>query len=133
MSKQFVITDKERGVFFCFLLTMIYSHRPITDSSGRIVAVLAPPPSDLSYIESTKQAFEKMKHEVAQANFSPKELFDHRRGDFHALNIGLSYGNGHTRPTHFNGGRYQKIADALLEDAHIQRLASYQDGKSVLK
>jgi hypothetical protein len=107
-------------VVFFFLLTMIYSHRPIIDSSGRIVAVLAPSPSDLSYIESTKQAFEKMKHEVARANFSPKELFDHRRGDFHALNIGLSYGNGHTRPTH-------------LEDVHIQRLASYQDGKSVLK
>ena len=112
------------------LPTIIYRHQPITDCLGWVIAVLAPSPSDSSYVNSTKLAYEKMKYEAAHANLNSKELLDPKRGDFHALNIGLSYGNGHTHPTYSNGGRYQKIADALLGDVHIQRLASYQDCKS---
>ena len=133
MSEQFIITCKRRDGNGLNLLTITYSHQPITDCSGRIIAVLAPPPSDSTYIESARWAFEKMKSEAVQANFHPNDLFDPKRGDFHALNVGLSYGNGHTVPTHSNRGRYQKTADALCGDVHIQRLASYQDGKFIFK
>jgi hypothetical protein len=101
---------------------------------GRVVAVLAPPPNDPSYLESVNLACRKMKQELDLVHLDPKDLIDPKRGEgYFALNIGLSYGNGHTRPTHRDvGRRFQKMADALLEDVHIQRLASYQDGELYL-
>jgi len=106
------------------------SHQPITDSQGRVVAVLAPPPDDLSYHESIERACKKMANEASKFQFESKELVNPKRGNgFLALNVGLSYGNGHTKPTFRDLGRFQKLAEALLEDADIQRLASYQDGK----
>lgn len=111
------------------MLIMIYSHHPFTDGMGKVIAVLALPGNNLSYHESTKRAFTTMKTETARANFSPNELKDLKRGDYHALNVGLSYGNGHTKPTFRDLGRFKNLADTLLADADIQRLASYQDGE----
>lgn len=74
-----------------------------------------------------------MKKEMAKVHFDAKDLNDPKRGDgYFALNIGLSYGFGHTQPTRRRLGALQNLADALLEDLDIQRLASYQDGKSHL-
>jgi hypothetical protein len=70
-----------------------------------------------------------MRKETSLAKFDPKDL-KHRRGDdFAAVHIGLSYGNGHTKPTCPDLGRFRNLANALLGDTDIQRLASYQDGK----
>ena len=109
-----------------------YSPQPITDRLGRVIAVVAPAPNDPSYLESVRLACEKMKQEIAQANFEPKDLMDPKRGNgYYALNIGLSYGMGHTKLTNREiPRRFKKTADALLGDKHIQRLASYQDCES---
>lgn len=107
----------------------IYSHQPISDRQGRVVAVLAPPPKDLSYAESTRRAAEKMRIEANKANFQSDELKDPNRGDYHAVNVGLSYGQGHIKPINRDVGRFGNLVRALLEDVNIQRLASYQDGK----
>lgn len=72
-----------------------------------------------------------MKHEATQANLRPKDLIDPKRGDFQALNVGLSYGQGHKKPTLLDLDHFQNLADALLGNVDIQRLASYQDGKSL--
>jgi hypothetical protein len=115
------------------LLIFFNSYRPITDKEGNIIAVFAPPPDDLSYCESTKRVCEKMVNESAKFHFEAKDLVDQNRGNgFFALNIGLSYGNGHTKPTFRDLGRFEKLANSLLNDDDIQRLASYQDGKSTL-
>jgi hypothetical protein len=72
-----------------------------------------------------------MKREISRINFSSKDLDNGKRGDgYFALNIGLSYGNGHTKPSNRGLGRFQHLADNLLGDVDIQRLASYQDGES---
>jgi hypothetical protein len=72
-----------------------------------------------------------MKREMSQICFSNKDLDNGKRGEgYFALNIGLSYGNGHTKPNNRGLGRFQHLADALLGDVDIQRLASYQDGES---
>jgi hypothetical protein len=74
-----------------------------------------------------------MKREISQVSLTPKDLDNGKRGNgFLALNVGLSYGNGHKIPTCRGLGRFQPLADALIEDVDIQRLASYQDGESNL-
>lgn len=74
-----------------------------------------------------------MKREISQVCVTPKDLDNGKRGiGFLALNVGLSYGNGHKIPTRRGLGRFQLLADALIEDVDIQRLASYQDGESSL-
>jgi len=115
-------------LYLYFLLTKFYRHQPIIDYQGRIVAVLAPPPHDLSYFESVKRAGDRMKKEESLGNFDSAD-FAHGRGEkFAALSAGLSYGNGHTKPS-WPLGRHPDIIDALLGDVDIQRLASHQDGK----
>jgi hypothetical protein len=72
-----------------------------------------------------------MKREMSEICFTSKDLHNGKRGNgYFALNVGLSYGNGHTTPNNRGLGRFQHLADALLEDVDIQRLASYQDGES---
>ena len=91
---------------------------------------MVPPPNDPSYHEATRCAGDRMRREVSLANFDSKHL-KHRRGDnFAALHIGLSYGNGHTTPTHLNLGHFHNLANDLLGDRDIQQLALYQDGGS---
>jgi hypothetical protein len=110
-----------------------YSDQPIIDKLGRVIAVVAPPPRDASYIVSTERACKKMKQELSQIHLNPIDQIDPKRGDgYFALNVGLSYGNGHTKPSNRDLGAFQGLADALLGDVDIQRLASYQDGKFYL-
>jgi hypothetical protein len=112
------------------LLMMFHSHQPIIDKLGRVVAVIAPPLSDPSYLASTIRACDRMKQEISNTGLNPNNLIDPKRGNgYFALNVGLSYGNGHTKPTRRDLGVFQHLADALLGDADIQRLASYQDGE----
>ena len=114
------------------MLISFDSNQPITDSQGNVIAVLAPPPNDPSYHESTKRACDRMINEMAKYRFECEDLIDQLRGnDFLALNVGLSYGNGHTKPTFRNTGRFQNLAETLVGDTNIQRLASYQDGKLI--
>ena len=64
-----------------------------------------------------------------EAPFHIQDLH-HAGGDnFANINIGLSYGNGHTRPTRLDLGRFNNLEKALLKDEDIQCLAFYQDGK----
>lgn len=110
-----------------------YSDQPIVDKLGRVVAVVAPPPSDASYLMSAERACRKMKQELSHIHPNPIGQIDPKRGNgFLALNVGLSYGNGHTKPCIRNLGAFQYLADALLGNEDIQRLASYQDGKYYL-
>jgi hypothetical protein len=110
-----------------------HSDQPIIDKHGKVVAVIAPPPKDLLYTKSTVRACNRMDEELSLANLNPMHLIDPKRGDgYFALNVGLSYGNGHTKPMVRDLGVFQHLADALLGDVDIQRLASYQDGKSNL-
>ncbi|KAF9521616.1 hypothetical protein CPB83DRAFT_900486 [Crepidotus variabilis] len=46
---------------------------------------------------------------------------------FLAINVGISYGNGHTVPSVPRLGRYEALARLLMGNEHIQRLAAYQN------
>ena len=110
-------------------LKKLYSHHPITDKQGRVLAFLSPLLMTPCTAKALKRAFDRMKIEAAKVSFKPED-FKHKRGDnFIALNVGLSYGFGHTRPTRPDLGDYGDLADVLLGDVDIQWLASYQDCK----
>lgn len=62
-------------------------------------------------------------------DFGWKDL-NHKRGrGFAAINVGLSYGIGHLRPSRPDLGGFEDIASTLTEDINIQRLAAFQDGE----
>lgn len=70
-----------------------------------------------------------MQTQSATGNFDHKHLNHNRGKGFAAINVGLSYGMGHSRPSRPNLGNFEHIANALIDDEDIQRLAAYQDGE----
>ncbi|KAJ7818941.1 hypothetical protein B0H13DRAFT_1921973 [Mycena leptocephala] len=103
-----------------------FTPRPIVDAHGRIVAVLAGQPRDRSYAEATQRAFQAICNAGAQARF-PAAMRNHRRGLFAAMNIGLCYGEGQTTPCWLNNKEYTAVADGLLADPDIGRMAGFAD------
>lgn len=102
---------------------------PILDYQGRVFIASIPPLDDPSYQASIGRSFQAMETQSAKATFQGVDL-NHTRGhNFAAINVGLSYGNGHKRPTRPDLGRFSDLVGALLEDKDIQRLASFQDGR----
>ncbi|KAJ7603549.1 hypothetical protein DFH06DRAFT_1022157 [Mycena polygramma] len=98
--------------------------RPLVDSLGRIFAVLAGQPSDPSYTTSAAAAFAALKNAAAAAQF-PADMRRHRRGLFAAINVGLSYGKGQSVPSWLHNKQYDGLADSLLADPHLNRMATY--------
>jgi hypothetical protein len=100
------------------------------DSLERVLSAFVPAPTDTLYQAASSRVSGKMTAEGDAANFTASEL-NHKRGQgFAAINAGLSYGNGHTKPTWLSNER-EEMVDNLLADKDIQRLAAYQDGKSI--
>jgi hypothetical protein len=52
----------------------------------------------------------------------------HRRGLFAAINVGLSYGKGQTSPCWLNAKEYAPIAESLLANEDVGRMAGFADG-----
>ncbi len=66
---------------------------PITDSEGRIVAVLVGRPRQGDWDSVHRRAFNALKRSRRRCRF-PKKTKKHRRGSFAALNCGISHGGG---------------------------------------
>ncbi|KAJ7184124.1 hypothetical protein C8R46DRAFT_883518 [Mycena filopes] len=112
---------------FYTLSDPIYSvPRPILDAKGRIVAVLAGQPRNTSYAAAAHGAFLAILNAGANAHF-PADMRRHRRGLFAAINVGLSYGKGQKVPNWLDNKAYADLADALLANEHIKRLACFAD------
>ncbi|KAJ7755945.1 hypothetical protein B0H16DRAFT_1458465 [Mycena metata] len=99
---------------------------PILDRHGRIIAVLAGQPDNVSYRAATFLAFEAIRNASNTARF-PADMRKHRRGLFPAINIGLSYGKGQSTPCWLNNKEYTNLADNLLQNLSIQRMAAFAD------
>src|ERR1700742_2738522 len=84
--------------------------RPILDSTGKVCAVLCGRPSGQRYREAADAAYQAMLHAADKTSFNKKEK-NHRRGNFPALNIGITHGMGLDAPQflktepHTNPGR----------------------------
>ena len=58
----------------------------------------------------------------------PADMRRHRRGLFVAISVGLSYGKGQRLPGWLDNKQYSGLADGLLGNEHINRLAGFADG-----
>ncbi|KAJ7231740.1 hypothetical protein B0H12DRAFT_1007985 [Mycena haematopus] len=105
--------------------------RPLIDRNGRIIAVLAGQPSSDAYAAAVRRAFVAISQAGADARFPP-QMHKHRRGLFAVINVGLSYGKGQRIPSWLHNKEYDGLADQLLADEDIGRMASFADAAFAL-
>ncbi|KAJ7839846.1 hypothetical protein B0H14DRAFT_2287903, partial [Mycena olivaceomarginata] len=105
--------------------------KPIIDSKGRIIAVLAGQPNHPEYRKAVALAFQAICDAGDEARF-PASMRKHRRGLFAAINIGLSYGKGQKTPCWLSNKQYDGIAEQLLANKHIKRMAGFADAAFAL-
>ncbi|KAJ6472010.1 hypothetical protein C8R45DRAFT_836291, partial [Mycena sanguinolenta] len=103
-----------------------FTPRPLIDRNGLIIAVLAGQPRKPDYAAAVQRAFAAICKAGAEAEF-PSHMRKHRRGLFAAMNVGLSYGKGQKVPSWLRNNKYDALADELLADDGIGRMASFAD------
>ncbi|KAF9529559.1 hypothetical protein CPB83DRAFT_852309 [Crepidotus variabilis] len=99
---------------------------PVLDSLKRVAVVLVGKINQESYQNATKEVFEGMEACGASAYFSDSES-KHKRGKFPAVNVGISLGPGGTKPMRVSVGGHGPMMQRLIDNKHVQRLASHQD------
>jgi hypothetical protein len=104
--------------------------RPLLDKNGRIIAVLAGQPRHEAYRAAVEDAFLTIRNASTEARF-PASMRRHRRGLFAAINVGISYGKGQATPCWLNNKEYNGLADSLLANSSIARIAGFADGKYI--
>ena len=65
---------------------------------------------------------------ASMETFKPDEKH-HRRGDFPALNLGVTFGLGSQTPTNLNAGSHERAATELLQNSHVNRMATFASGE----
>ncbi|KAJ6586511.1 hypothetical protein DFH09DRAFT_1245703 [Mycena vulgaris] len=108
-----------------------FTPRPLVNSHGRILAVLAGQPRHDAYHEAAQRAFRAIRDAGDAARF-PASMRRHRRGLFAAINVGLSYGKGQSNPSWLDTKEYTGLADHLLANKDIGRLAGFADAAFAL-
>jgi hypothetical protein len=109
---------------------IISTPRPLIDSLGCIFVVLAGQPRNDAYAATAHGAFVTITKAGTDARF-PADMCRHRRGLFAAISVGLSYGKGQRLPGWLDNKQYSGLADGLLDNKHIKRLAGFADGSSL--
>lgn len=121
---------------------------PICSADGRVIACLVGRPDDGDYLQLTRRVATKIDSTREDLRLNDGQR-SHRRGEFPALAMGLSYGGGqrvsHTICTmmliilipllpqspgnlvHSKNNRL--LLESLLRDADVQRIAGYQSGE----
>jgi hypothetical protein len=89
--------------------------------------VLAGQPRKYEYSASVRAAYDTITAQGIAAGF-PAYLRKHRRGLFAAINVGLAYGKGCSIPSCLDNKQYNPIAQCLLADSHINRIANFASG-----
>ncbi|KAF8194879.1 hypothetical protein K438DRAFT_1587647 [Mycena galopus ATCC 62051] len=105
--------------------------RPLLDRNGRIIAVLAGRPAGQDYLDAAAAAFCAICDAGAEARF-PASMRKHQRGLFAAINVGLSYGKGQKLPSWLHTKEYTALAEGLLANPYLNRLAGFADSAFAL-
>lgn len=92
--------------------------------------MLAGRPNDASYLQAAKDAAAFMAEEGSMADFSMAEQ-RHRRGNYPALSVGLSYGNGQARPMNLQNSQHVEMLSRLKANSDINRIATFGSSKVV--
>ncbi|OSD07574.1 hypothetical protein PYCCODRAFT_1358578 [Trametes coccinea BRFM310] len=100
--------------------------RPVLDRNGRVFAVLGGQPRDQSWADINRSMC-RLFEEGRTAYTATTQQTWGRRGDYTAVNVGISFGGGqqhvsnlaHTQST-------QAILDSILQQSPVRRIASFQ-------
>ncbi|KAG6809367.1 hypothetical protein H0H92_000528 [Tricholoma furcatifolium] len=100
---------------------------PLISSTGQVFAVLAGRVrDDDTWLPACLRAFDAMRDEGNKADFSFRETH-HCRGDFPAINVGVTMGHGATYPTNLSTGPHTEMMSRLLANPDIIRIANFMD------
>jgi hypothetical protein len=100
----------------------------LIDKGGVICGVLAGQPSQKKYRDAATAAFKAIQDADKATKFN-KKTTTHRRGNFPAINTGVSYGKGQKEPRSLQTHPYTPTVDSLLKNPNIQRLANFGSGE----
>lgn len=113
--------------WFC-RLTDPRTPRPLTESRGKIGAVLAGRPNDPTYLDDCNAAYNAIQSEGTSAHFHLQEPPKNRRGKYVSLSVGVSHGQGTTEPVNLKNTVHESMLDRLLSNKSIMRMAAFADG-----
>lgn len=106
---------------------------PIVDCLGRIIAILAGRPDDQlvpagrNWDKAISDAVTALKE--ARTKLRCNSGSSHRRGDFFALTVGLSYGGGQTKPGNLVHNKTAcSVLDQLLSHPSFIRISGFSNG-----
>ncbi|KAJ2922079.1 hypothetical protein H1R20_g15014, partial [Candolleomyces eurysporus] len=98
--------------------------KPLVDGkTGKIFGVIVHGIDDPTYVDACKRAFDFLEECRAVEVFYKNEC-DHRRGQFPAVNYGISYGQGSKKPYLLNC-KHQELMSQILGNEYIIRLATF--------
>ncbi|KAF8872686.1 hypothetical protein BD779DRAFT_1452535, partial [Infundibulicybe gibba] len=101
---------------------------PICDGEGRVVAVLAGRPNSGGYLECTQQLAKTLLDAGSKARLSTGQKV-HRRGEYRALSVGVSFGGGQKRPGNLvHKANNTKILESVMSDPNMRRVAGFGSG-----
>ncbi|TDL13952.1 hypothetical protein BD410DRAFT_817250 [Rickenella mellea] len=99
--------------------------KPLVDSENRVLGVLAGQPKDEGWAGVATDAFDAIQDERGRMSFSDKQV-NHRRGDFPAVGVGVSYGGGQRAPGNLDHSELNRRAlNRLLNRRSIIRIAGF--------
>lgn len=90
-------------------------------------AVLAGRMEDESYLQSCHELYSVLDH-LGQRNDSPKECLSHRRGNYLALDSGVTHGPGSDTITNAVPNSFGERLNELLASKPVRRIIGFCDG-----
>ncbi|KZP28375.1 hypothetical protein FIBSPDRAFT_729233 [Athelia psychrophila] len=101
---------------------------PILDEIGRVFAVCVGRPNDAGWSNVSRDAAADIAAARGACKF-PSGCRKHRRGDFPALAVGVSYGGGQKRPGNLVNSRANaRVLRRLLRTRALRRIAGFASG-----
>ncbi|KAJ3568656.1 hypothetical protein NP233_g5573 [Leucocoprinus birnbaumii] len=97
--------------------------RPLIDSEDNVFGALAGRPNDEEWLAACDRLYDAMASEASQVQFDDK-YYTHR-GEFPAINVGLTPGQGSKYPHNIGLGPYEGMMTRLLENPDLQYIADH--------
>lgn len=94
----------------------------------KIFAVAVGRPDDAAYDAAYEEAYAAMLKAGQEGAFTEEEL-SHRRGEFPAVNVGISYGHGAQAPHNLRTHHHTAMLQDLLHNPGVTRMANFASSK----
>ncbi len=108
------------------LMTHSRTTKIFVGPDGHVFAIAVGQPCDPTYMEDHDEVCRAFLDVGSRLAFCDAEL-DHKRGNFPAVNVGVTHARGTKRPVFLKSGHQDEI-DALLSMKGLQRMANFANG-----